>query len=520
MIGGRSAARGAFAVVAGTLIVLAAVAVNGAPTVFTDTDDYYTLGRNIVGAVHDRVSPPPPRTEPMTAEEIADAAQIVEDEHMGHTQMASRSAVYGVPLYLVERLGSLWAVAAAQAAGVVWLLYLLWRAVFAPAPPRGFVVGVVGLAAGSTLPFFAAFAMPDVFAAVTVLAVVVLLLYRERLARGEVWGVAALLAFALAVHTSHLLLAVPLVAFGAVAMHRLGISRREKRLRLGLVGTALVAAIVVNGFHGLAVRLETGETLRRQPFLTARVLADGPGRAYLRHACAAGAKYVLCRFRHEPLDDSEDILWSDLPTTGVFLMSDYPTRIALEDEEPRFVLGTLRYDPLGQARASLRNWWRQMREIQVDDPVKNPVFYLTDPYWRDTTLPLLIRRVADCGARGTGCPSRLSVTVSRRWHGSILIVSVAAILAAAFARRRRWSEQDRSLFWVVVLFGAAIVLNAAVCGILSGPFARYQSRLVWLLPAAACLVVAAVRRETVDGVQARSPADLDDRYASDLPKIR
>ena len=29
---------------------------------------------------------------------------------------------------------------------------------------------------------------------------------------------------------------------------------------------------------------------------------------------------------------------------------------------------------------------------------------------------------------------------------------------------------------------AALVMNAAVCGILSGPQPRYQGRVVWLLP--------------------------------------
>lgn len=495
-------ARGLISIIAGALIILAAIAANGPPTVFTDTDDYYTLGRELVDAAKQRIAPAPPSAEPPSEEEIADAEQIVEDAHMGHTQMASRSALYGVLLYMLARVGTLWAVAAAQALAVSWLLFLLWRVAFAPAPPRGFLVGMFVLAAGSTLPFFAGFAMPDIFAPAAALAVVVIVLYRDRLQRGETWATAAMLAFAMAVHTSHVLFVVPLAAAGAAAVHRLGVVRAEKIARLGIVGAALVIAIVANSLYGLAVKLETGDTLRRQPFLTARVLADGPGRRYLRHACAAGVDYTLCRFKNEPLDDSEDVLWSDLPKTGVFLMSDYATRIKLEDEEPRFVLGTLKYDPLGQAAASLDNWWRQMSEIQVDDPVKDPVFYLTDSYWKDTTLPILVRRVAECGLNGTGCPSRMTAALSRRWHGGVLIASALAIVGAGIALRRRHGplgEADRRLVALVWLFAAAIVFNAAVCGILSGPFARYQSRMVWLVPAAACLMVAAAtRRDIVD----------------------
>ena len=46
----------------------------------------------------------------------------------------------------------------------------------------------------------------------------------------------------------------------------------------------------------------------------------------------------------------------------------------------------------------------------------------------------------------------------------------------------------------VVFLVLAVILNAAVCGILSGPFDRYQARLLWLVPAAALLYAAARRR--------------------------
>jgi hypothetical protein len=44
-----------------------------------------------------------------------------------------------------------------------------------------------------------------------------------------------------------------------------------------------------------------------------------------------------------------------------------------------------------------------------------------------------------------------------------------------------------------VLLLTAVILNAAVCGALSGPFPRYQARIVWLFTAAAFLFEIAVR---------------------------
>jgi hypothetical protein len=65
--------------------------------------------------------------------------------------------------------------------------------------------------------------------------------------------------------------------------------------------------------------------------------------------------------------------------------------------------------------------------------------------------------------------------------------------------RRVASGDDRRLLAVLVMFAAGVVLNAAVCGILSGPFPRYQSRIVWLVPAGALLAVARLRQRTAAG---------------------
>ena len=46
----------------------------------------------------------------------------------------------------------------------------------------------------------------------------------------------------------------------------------------------------------------------------------------------------------------------------------------------------------------------------------------------------------------------------------------------------------------VVLLVLAVAINAAVCGMLSGPFDRYEARLLWLVPCAAMLLHEARRR--------------------------
>ncbi len=477
-------------VLAGALLILAVVAVNGHPTVFTDTDDYYALGKELMTDVG--LGPPPPELSD------ADVAQAKIDRHMGLTQMASRSAIYSLFLYVTEVAGTLWLMALAQAAAVSWLFMLLWRTGLPRERWRTGLVALFAVALVSPLPYFAAFAMPDIFAGVVVAAATLLLVYADRLGRWERRGVGALLTVALAVHTSHVLFMVPLLGVGGLMLIWLRAGRRAAAGRLVSVGIAIVVALAANSAYGALIRFETGEPLRNQPFLTARLLADGPGRTYLRHACEKGNVYTLCAYKNKPLNNSEDVLWSDLPRTGVFMRADYNTRVDLEEQEARFVLGTLAYAPGAQLIASLKNWGQQLVLIFVEDPIRNPVFYLTDPYWRQTNLPAVIARVADCGPRHRSCPSRLTMAQSRSWHGAWLIAASAALALAAWTIRRRpggpAGGDDRRLVAVAVVFAAGVILNAAVCGILSGPFPRYQSRIVWLIPAGAALLLTRLRR--------------------------
>lgn len=497
-IGGR--VRWWAAVFAGALLILAVLAASGRPTVFTDTDDYYALGKELVTDIG--LGPPPPELSD------ADIRQAMIDSHMGHTQMASRSAVYGVYLYAVESAGTLWLVALTQALAVSWLVLTTWRAAFPAMRLRRAVVAIGVVAAVSPLPFFAGFAMPDVFAGVVVLAATVLAIFPDRVGRAARWGAWLLLTFALGVHTSHILFMVPLIVVAAMVLIWLRVGRRAIVMRVGGLVAALFVATAANSAYGVLVRIKTGDTLRNQPFLTARLLADGPGHAYLRHACATGTPYALCRFKDKPLSDSEDVLWSDLPKTGVFMLSDYPTRVRLEEQEARFVLGTIAFAPGAQLVASLRNWGKQLILVYVDDPVRDPVFYLTDPYWKQTNLPNLIGRIAECGKRGTACRPWLSSRDSRWWHGGMVMAALGVALVAGVRVRATTSaanrENDRRLAALVALFTAGILLNAAVCGILSGPFARYQSRVIWLVPVAAALLVAEWRRRATGGSATRT----------------
>jgi hypothetical protein len=81
-------------------------------------------------------------------------------------------------------------------------------------------------------------------------------------------------------------------------------------------------------------------------------------------------------------------------------------------------------------------------------------------------------------------------------HGLALIASVFGLWRIGRARWRAKPDPARGpdglddigrLMAATGLAAAAIVLNAAVCGALSGPFPRYEARLIWLIPTLALM---------------------------------
>ena len=99
----------------------------------------------------------------------------------------------------------------------------------------------------------------------------------------------------------------------------------------------------------------------------------------------------------------------------------------------KFALASTLNDPLGQLKASLDNWRKQVFNIRLDEPLLNPGFYLHDPYWKTTNLPRLIHSV------GPGC-GRTAGDCAEWFDPEVLAVidGVIAFTAAGFVAVRLW----------------------------------------------------------------------------------
>ena len=110
----RPHAKAAVFAVAGALMLLTATAIMGRPSVFTDTDDYYAQGRSVVKALDNWALHGKPIVDWDDARYRMTHADGGDEEPV-HNQDGARSAYYGVSLYLIETVGTLWLLAFLQA---------------------------------------------------------------------------------------------------------------------------------------------------------------------------------------------------------------------------------------------------------------------------------------------------------------------------------------------------------------------------------------------------------------------
>ena len=484
----------------GALIVMSFVAVAGRPNVFTDTRDYMIHGARFYQALR-RTFLGEKEPVPVTPEQKQAYDLLQWHKHFDHSNVGARSPYYGIFLYTLAHRGTLWLLASVQTLACAWMIFMLWRSMTPQAPGWTYYALMAALSLGTSLPWVSSFAMPDIFAAVLVIGAALLLFYRDELTRWEKLAVGVIVGVSLSFHGSHPLLMIAMIAVGVPLARLMKAPRSAIKGYVQIAGLGIISALVALFVYAEAIYLYTGDHLRRPPFMMALVISDGPGRTYLRESCAKGAPWVICPFSNLPLQNSDQILWSSQPSTGVFNRMNYEDRTLMEKQETEFVVATFFHHPIAQAVASLNDWGQQLTEFNVDDPLRRPMAFLLHKYWGKTNLVGLMRGVGPCGQWGELCEPKVTIDGLEDVDTPIVVISILGLIAALCQRstllgaiRRRslpWSDPMSRATAVSLFIAAAVVLNAGICGMIAGPFARYQARVIWLIPAETLLLAMA-----------------------------
>jgi hypothetical protein len=481
-----------------TLVLLAPALAHGKPYVFWDTAQYYDYGAKLSNFVAEKLVHEPPAATPPKVADTSLGHGPAEEEGTGIAFFGARSPFYSVWLYaLIQTLG-IWAVPLTQALAVAWLVWC----VFAHTPVANRAAWTVSALALATLGgawFTVGFVMPDAYAAVTLASVASLLAFGDRMSAVERLGVVLLLAIAATYHTSHLATAAALFLGGGLVAALLGLrSRAFWRHRAAPIASALALALGLQLAFEATARTVLGASPKRPPFAMARIIADGPGRLFLDRYCPSGVPFAVCAYRDRQFKTSNDFLWAGQPEVGVFSTLPLRERLRLIDEESRFVAAVASHYPSATLKAAIANTIEQLRLLWPAEAWIDPGFEFKDPPWRNATLLEAAPFIESCIARPGSCiPSPPEALVL-----SIVVLAVAlafGIIAAHVAASGRLDspaegeadDRHRRALVFALSVVAGLIVNAALCGALSGPATRYQSRVVWLAVIAAAVLEAA-----------------------------
>ena len=486
-------------IMVGTAILLVPALIAGRPFIYWDTPTFFSWGHDVLAAIS-KPWPPlsafPAHRGLWAADNMPGAWDRITPQQfqLVLTSIGARSKFYAVPLYALGSTLTLWAPAIVQAGLAAWLLWVASTAVLQGGRPLAYLQLLALLTVATTAPFFVAFLMPDVFAAFGLLALALLLSLHDQLSRSARVGCAVLLAVAVLVHLSILPTVVVLLAV-TVVMARLLAPVLSVWRGAALAVIALACAGAAGSASDAAMRAIFGEAVRAPPFMEGRVIVDGPGQQFLRETCAKQA-FAACRWKDRKVWNTDDIIWPDVTWHGLPLITDPAERRRFLDEQGTVVLGALEHHPFAQLWASSRNAVKQLLTINIAQDVGASLSGLLNAH---TDRTMRIRQIVpDLGpclgeqARACDDSGALRVLLPLQWAVVLGGLAVLGWCIVAWIRPSEGSaaalDRQRVALFALIIVGG-VILNGVLCGAVSGPWGRYQARVVWLLPMAAMLLL-------------------------------
>jgi len=394
----------------------------------------------------------------------------------------SRSTVFGLYLHFGEG-SSFWVNLGFQALTTLWILHLTLRVLGLGQPRRLLWIGLL-LILTTAVPWLASMLLTDIFAGLSVLALFILVTQADRITALEKLVLFGFTAFASATHSATLGVLLGLCCVGFVA-------RPFFRDRIALAGLMQGGASLI---AGAAMLLGANYALAGQLAWTpggvgvafGRMLQDGIVTKYLNDHCPQ-LELKLCPYRNVLPPTADDFLWGNsmFNTLGRFE--------GMNDEMGYIVTHSLHEYPLWQAEAAAAATLDQLLHVATGEGTTGwlPHTYgIIERYIPSQTKPMHAARQQHWDIN-FAVVNWLHVPVAL---GSILAVSV--LLGHAIWRRRC---DDLTLLAATVTL--ALLGNAAICGVISGPHDRYGARMVWI--ATFTVLIAA----------ARYLGDIDKSYA-------
>jgi len=387
----------------------------------------------------------------------------------------SRSTVFGLYLHFGEP-SFFWFNLLTQALVTMWIVQLMLH-VFGLARPWRLFATCLVLTLTTALPWLASMLLTDIFAGLSVLALFLLVLHGNEFSGIEKAALFVFTAFSAATHSATMAVLLGLCLVGWAVRPLLG-----GRVAIGCLASGTLS-IVAGAIMLLSANFALSGQLAWTPggfsIAFARMLQDGIVTRYLHDHCPA-QHLKLCPYRNDLPETADDFLWS---RETVF--NKLGRFAGMSDEMGYIAVHALAEYPLWQAEAALVATGEQLLKVATGENTDHPSMMHTYGIFRDYLRPQL--KLVDAARQQT---KFLTFGPLNLIHVPVALFStvlVFALLIGAMLRRR---TDDVTLLMATV--SLALLGNAVICGVISGPHDRYGSRLVWI--ATFALLIAGMKR--------------------------
>lgn len=367
-----------------------------------------------------------------------------------------------VPLVLVQILTTAFTIVLAMEA-------------FGPLSRPAFLATSSVLAIATPLPLVANLVVPDLFAGLMVLGMLVVLYANKRLSFAAKLFLLALITFCVAAHAS-----VPPLALGllilALAWRVWNWTKTRYFEGQALVTITLSVAlgITLTAIAGLIAFGEASVAPKRFPLALARSISDGPARWYLEEECKA-PRYAVC-----------EVFGTRFPRT----VSGFVFQDGLEDRASPEQMDRIR----AEEREIVLNAALRYPATEIGNLATNIVRQI----YRFENRIAFFDNVVIVGSDGV--PRLEKHAFNRKEIFTFLDwISFATAGAALLALTYLFSRLNSRYREMLLLLAGAICANAVIVVVFSGIAARYQARLIWLIPLIASILAFAEKyRSTRD----------------------
>ncbi|MBN9014046.1 MAG: hypothetical protein J0H25_13650 [Rhizobiales bacterium] len=400
----------------------------------------------------------------------------------------SRSTVYGLYLHFGER-SYFWLNLAFQSVVTLWVLHLTLRVLGLARPLRLTRIALI-LILTTALPWLASMLITDIFAGLAVLTLFLLVAHGDRLSRTEKIALFAFTAFAAATHSATFGVLFGLCVAGWVLLPWLRPRLTASGLMQGSVAVAVSAALLVAANYALSGQLAW--TPGGPGVTFGRMMQDGIVARYLNDHCDT-IKLKLCPYRNQLPATADEFLWAN---DSIF---NKLGRFEGMDEEMGFIAAqSLTAYPLWQIEAALMATATQLHMVGTGEGTNG---------WIPHTYGIIERYLPTQTAAMRAAHQQhwdINFTPINWVHVPVALVSM--LLLVVLLGRALWRRRLDDIDLLAATVALALLGNAFLCGVISGPHDRYGARMSWIAVLVVLIAIERFRAGKTPSANDREPA--------------